>query len=240
MILWYSWCPFSSCYPHNWLSIRSLFLCWWCISQQSGWQRAFFSRRYRTRIKSKGWADDLVTTISVPLCGPAANESLLSAFSFFCFIKPHFKQSLIHISCFSRIERWWPACVDGNDVNSSEVKTGIAEKREYMKRGASIRTALWWTVLFLGQALFRERVFGEDRLKQFLRDDEVEYPLDCFDLIQKIKINRKIGLDVETTDRLYRSFETTRSSFFLALASYLYPIFLRLRCVHAGRTEPYI
>ena len=49
----------------------------------------------------------------------------------------------------------------------------------------------------------------KDRLKQFLQDYEVEYPLDCFDLIQKIKISGKIDLDVETTDRLSRSFDAT-------------------------------
>lgn len=48
-----------------------------------------------------------------------------------------------------------------------------------------------------------------DRLKQFMRDYDVEYPLDCFDLVQKISRRGKIDLGIETTDRLSRSFEAT-------------------------------
>lgn len=47
------------------------------------------------------------------------------------------------------------------------------------------------------------------RLKQFMRDYDVEYPLDCFELIQKIKSSGKIDLGIETTDQLSRSFEAT-------------------------------
>lgn len=48
-----------------------------------------------------------------------------------------------------------------------------------------------------------------DRLKQFMRDYDVEYPLDCFDLVQKISRRGRIDLGIETTDRLSRSFEAT-------------------------------
>ena len=46
-------------------------------------------------------------------------------------------------------------------------------------------------------------------LKQFLRDFDVEYPLDCFDLIQRISGSGKIDLGIKTTDKLSRSFEAT-------------------------------
>ena len=49
----------------------------------------------------------------------------------------------------------------------------------------------------------------KDRLKRFLRDYEVEYPLDCFSLIQKIRSSGKIDLGIEITDKLSSSFEAT-------------------------------
>lgn len=49
----------------------------------------------------------------------------------------------------------------------------------------------------------------KERLKQFMKDFEVEYPLDCFGLIQKVKDSGKLNPDIETTDRLSRSFEAT-------------------------------
>ena len=42
-----------------------------------------------------------------------------------------------------------------------------------------------------------------------MRDYDVEYPLDCFDLVQKISRRGRIDLGIETTDRLSRSFEAT-------------------------------
>ena len=49
----------------------------------------------------------------------------------------------------------------------------------------------------------------KERLKRFMRDYDVEYPLDCFELIQKIKDSGKIDLGIQTTNRLSRSFEAT-------------------------------
>ncbi len=49
----------------------------------------------------------------------------------------------------------------------------------------------------------------KERLKRFMRDYDVEYPLDCFELIQKIRESGKIDLGIQTTNRLSRSFEAT-------------------------------
>ena len=49
----------------------------------------------------------------------------------------------------------------------------------------------------------------KERLKRFMRDYKVEYPLDCFDLIEKVRDSGKIKLDIEMTDKLSRSFDAT-------------------------------
>ena len=60
----------------------------------------------------------------------------------------------------------------------------------------------------------------KDRLKQFLRDYDVEYPLDCFDLVRRIRNNGRISLEIETTDKLSRAFEAT-AIYILEIDGYL-------------------
>ena len=60
----------------------------------------------------------------------------------------------------------------------------------------------------------------KDRLKQFLLDYDVQYPLDCFDLIQRIKDSGKINLGIQTTDRLSFAFDAT-AVYLLEINEYL-------------------